>query len=242
MLRHRKNDHTICRSVYEILRDSGITDTDTLLQIQVDDELLAENSVILDLWTEYQSWIYVQSDLQHYIRDDQELPGGYIFSEWQYFIARNGENLRRMLIALYSDYNPIENYSMTESGADGERRDKSTTTPSGKTTSTVKTNKTGINSTGTGALTDQAVDELTYENAKTELSFTNTQSMSFDGSTLTGYHTAKEHYFKRSGNIGTTTTADMITGEKKLREETDLIRTFVQRFMYEYCYYVGGDE
>ena len=64
--------------------------------------------------------------------------------------------------------------------------------------------------------------------------------MDFDGDTLTGYHEANEHYLKRSGNIGVTTSAQMITGEVELRK-IDLLKDYIREFFNRYGYAVGGD-
>ena len=141
-----------------------------------------------------------------------------------------------------ANYDPISNYDMIEQAADGKRLDSgtSTTTPSGTSTNTNSLYRTGINSSGDGVLTDKTVNEQTYTDAQTETAIEpdNTQTMDFDGQTKTGYHEANEHYMKRSGNIGVTTTQQMAESEIELRKH-DLLLEFVTRFIERHCYYAG---
>lgn len=237
------NDPTrTTRRLYDILVDIGISSADNTLDLVVDGVTLADNALILDLWLRRSEWLYTQSKLQHSFitRDGQqiEIDGGYIIAEWGNFIARNGVNLKRMIDALYSDYNPIENYSMVEIGTDGERRDNTRVTPSGSTTITSTPYVTGINSSGDGAQAGKTETTTTYNDAQSETEYDNTLSADFDGDTKTGYNVASEKFLKRSGNIGVTTSMQMIRQEIDGRR-IDLIQDFVDRFFALTCYYVG---
>lgn len=227
------------RKIHDILQDSGIAASDELLQITVDGVTIATNAEVLDLWLRRTEWLYSQSDLQHYMKDGTELPGGYVFSEWQLFCARNGENLKRMLDALFSEYNPIDNYNMKESSSDGEKQDGQKVTPKGVIKVETTPFQTGINSVNDGAQTGKTTTETSYTNASSDTTYDNTKTMeNNDGDTLTGYHHVTEHFLKRSGNIGVTTSAQMIGQELELRV-VDLLDEFVSRFFKLYCYYVG---
>ena len=227
--------------VYDILllyHEKGITPD---LEIEVNGETLADYNTVLGLWIKRQDWIYRQSKLQHSLIPEtgEELYGGYIFSEWQNFIARNGENLKRMIDALYADYNPIENYNMREQGATGTKQDAHRTTPHGEIQVDTTPFATGINSTGDGAQVGKTTTTTSYTDADSETTYDNTMSIKDNDDTAeSGYHRGEQHYLKRSGNIGVTTSAQMIEQEIKLRI-VDLIADFVKRFFDSYCYYVG---
>lgn len=149
--------------------------------------------------------------------------------------------LYRAWAALQAEYDPVSNYDMYEEGADGKKIDKETVTPSGGTKNTQKTYHTGLNSTGNGAEADYVETEVTpLAGAKTETSRSNTQTMTFDGDSLTGYYEATEHYFKRSGNIGVTESSTMVQHELDLRAR-DLLREWVKGFIDRYCFVVGGE-
>lgn len=162
---------------------------------------------------------------------------------WSRFVASNIKGLYSVYTTLItSTYDPLSNYDMTEQGADGQRLDKTkaTTTPSGETINTVETYRTGLDSTGDGSLTDKNVGTTTFNQAKTETETepTNSQSMSFNGQTLSGYNQAKEHFLKRSGNIGVTTSQQMAESEIELRK-FDILYEFVKRFIGRHCFYAG---
>lgn len=248
MLRMRETDHRISRRVYDIIKDAQLTDPeDTILQIVVDDELIAEHHEILNLWLMHSSWIYTQSDLQHFemLIDEEtvEIRGGYIIAEWQTFVARNGENLKRMLDALFADYDPISNYDMKESGSDGETEDVTHQTPKGKTHTDITPYATGINSTGNGAQQGKQMTETYFsDQAEAETSHDHNKSIPDNaGSSVSGFWKTRQHFFQRHGNIGVTTSAQMITQELELRV-VEVVRDFVQRFFDQYCYYVGGGD
>ena len=128
---------------------------------------------------------------------------------------------------------------MVEQGATGTKQDKHRTTPHGKITNTSSAYQTGINSTGDGALTGKTVTDTEYTNADSETEYDNTMTIkNNDDVAESGYHKGEQHYLKRSGNIGVTTSAQMIEQELKLRV-VDLIADFVKRFFDSYCYFVG---
>lgn len=185
-----------------------------------------------------------------YSAPDEHATVNHFVYMWQQHCARNAENLARSMDALFSDYNPISNYDMVEQGADGTRKDTvtSSTTPYGQVLSESETDKAGLgySGSGTGVLSDFVSTRTFYQNddqgnaTHTETTETpsNTKNMDFDGSTKTGYHDAREHYLKRVGNIGVTTSQQMIESELQIRK-TDLMAEFVDRFIHKYCFYVG---
>ncbi len=227
--------------IYDILSQFPSTQDMPSLHIVVDGETLADSATVYGLWLRRAEWRYLQSKLQHYYdgTTQEEIIGGYIFAEWSDFIARNGQNLKRMIDALFSEYNPIENYNMREQSATGTKQDSHRTTPHGAITVENTPYQTGINSTGDGAQTGKSITETSYENADSETTYDNTMSIkNNDDLPETGFHRGEQHYLKRSGNIGVTTSAQMIEQELNLRT-VDLIDDFVKRFFDKYCYYVG---
>ena len=158
---------------------------------------------------------------------------------WTSWLSVRLPDIRRMYNAVYADYNPISNYDMIEAAADGERIDESSTTvtPTGRqrTTNTVK--RQGMNSVSY-VLADEVTSETEYLNGyKTESTTTpgNTKTANFDGETLTGLHTATEHRLKRSGNIGVTTSQQMIESELNLRKQ-NILKMLIREFIYDNCF------
>lgn len=143
-----------------------------------------------------------------------------------------GNSLSSLYRAMFSEYNPIENYMMIEKGDDTRaltddttdthnKQNTNTTTTDGETTignnSTRDIKKAGFN------ITTPALDtvETTNENDTN----TNNETVEQSGNeTLTGQSVktvteSNKHNFTRSGNIGVTTSQQMIESEIELRKK-----------------------
>lgn len=165
---------------------------------------------------------------------------GYFISLWQEYVNNTKYNLYRTLDAMKREYDPIANYDMTESGADGKRLSKETTTPFGGTQTESSVNRYGVDSGNNGQPYDKTTVKSTpLAGAKTEHTYENDKSISFDGDTHTGYHEGNEHFLKRSGNVGVTTNAQLLTGEIEVRKH-DILREYVKTFIDRYAYCLGG--
>ena len=192
--------------------------------------------------------LQVLGEMDHYSSWDVVVPVNtqatvaYYAALWTQYRQNTEDQLLRAVDAVTADYDPLSNYDMKESGADGKRLSKETdtTTPTGGTKTT--TYKYGINSGADGA-EDGRAETVPIDGAKTELTreYQNNQSMTYDGSTLTGYHDANEHYMQRHGNIGVTTNVQLISGEVEMRLKTDLLRDYIKEFFARYGFCVGGD-
>lgn len=164
----------------------------------------------------------------------------YLRNLWTHYCNVHLDNLRRAYQALQAEYDPISNYDMKEEGADGRRKDQQSTsnTTTGTSTTTSSAYKTGFGSVAE-TLTDKVTNSQTaYPSVTVTETPTNTQSISYDGDTKTGYHEGTEHFLKRSGNIGVTTSQQMIESEIQLRK-ADLLRDYVTAFMRSVAFYRG---
>lgn len=162
---------------------------------------------------------------------------------WIAYTEETAAQLQRSLEAMAALYDPVSNYDLTEHAADGRKLDKETetNTPTGGTQTVTDTKLAGMNSSGEGAQRDHdtvTVTPLEGSKTETERQPANTMTGSFEDHTLTG-HEISEHYLKRSGNIGVTTNAQMVTGEIELRK-ISLLRMYVKDFINRYCYVIGG--
>ena len=134
--------------------------------------------------------------------------------------------------ALTADYNPINNYSMTESGED-TRTNTGTQSTSGERSGTEKetpnlTNTTtGENSSNGGLFGFNSAESVpsdtthgTNTNTNTQSGTVNTETGGTSLTTRTDALTEKSvHTFERSGNIGVTTSQQMIESELELRKK-----------------------
>lgn len=206
------------------------------LGVTVDSEEIFSNTEVLTELVSKYSLFYWQTPAREY--------GIEFLDLWHHYVAVMGDQLKKLYDAFIADYNPISNYDMTEEGLDGTRRDGTTTTntPTGTQSTTTDTNRYAIDSDAGGEPSDKTTTTTSYTDrtdTRTETP-SNTQSGAFDGNTLTNYHEAKEHYFKRSGNIGTTTVPDMLEKELKIRKK-NLLTDFCAGFIEQHCYYCGSE-
>lgn len=105
------------------------------------------------------------------------------------------------------EYNPIENYSMSESGTD-------TRTPNITTTDSMNVGEQNNSTTSTDSVSPYDTQTFTDSN-KTIVTENNGARVDSNTRTETGTETTK-HDFKRSGNIGVTTSQQMLESERKV--------------------------
>lgn len=164
---------------------------------------------------------------------------------WGSYVRETAAQLQRQLNAMTAEYNPINNYDLTEHYADCTKRatHTDTTTPTGgtRTESTIK--KSGLGSIGDGENSDHTESTITpLENTKTETQHTyqNDQTATVDETTLTGGE-VRQHVLRKYGNVGVTQNSQMITAEMELRR-ISILRDYVREFVCRYCFSVGGSE
>ena len=116
----------------------------------------------------------------------------------------------KLVDTLSLEYNPIENYSMTEKGTD-------TRTPN-----ITQTNK-GLNKNTVGVDTSITTGKTTFDKSdsfindtKTTNTGTNTDTQDINTTVTTAGNEKTIHEFTRSGNIGVTTSQQMIESERQL--------------------------
>lgn len=114
------------------------------------------------------------------------------------------------------EYDPIENYSMTESGTDVRTPDLvSNTTASG----TSSANATDTSTTTSAVTTyDNTADFINQNKGTADNTNTTTTENSSTGKTTTTGTEKTTHEFKRSGNIGVTTSQQMIQSEREVAD------------------------
>lgn len=134
--------------------------------------------------------------------------------------------------SLTANYNPINNYSMTESGEDTRTNtgtQSTSGTQSGTETETpnLTTTATGENNSSGGLFGFNSAESVssdtthgTNTNTNTQSGTVNTNTSGTTSSTRTDDLTEKSiHTFERSGNIGVTTSQQMIESELELRKK-----------------------
>lgn len=162
---------------------------------------------------------------------------------WESFLLRNKNNIDRRYAALIADYNPLHNYDSTETESiidetthDSDKTSNATKTQNGTATDTGATEGAskiyGYNSTS--GVNDSSATS-TNNNTHTD-NFTNTDEYTETQSDNTD--NTRERELRRYGNIGVTTSAQMIQGELGLRTY-DLAIEVIRDFAKQYLYAVG---
>ena len=182
----------------------------------------------------------------------------YLRETFLSWLNRNNDNIARQIETLAKDYDPIANYDMTEQAADGTKIAKETTTATPSGTMQVASAHTGTDTTtdkrygfDSAAAVPADTSDLQHGETITDTtSFTNYKTVTDtesahdrsvttpDGSTLSGLDSGSEHYLRRYGNIGVTTSAQLATGELALRVH-DIAIEWLERFADQYLIYVG---
>lgn len=116
----------------------------------------------------------------------------------------------KLVDTLSLEYNPIENYFMTEKGTD-TRTPNITQTNKGKNTNTV-----GLDTSITTGKTTFDKSDSFINDSKTTNTGTNTDTQDIDTTVTTAGNEKTVHEFTRSGNIGVTTSQRMIQSEREL--------------------------
>lgn len=116
----------------------------------------------------------------------------------------------KLVDTLSLEYNPIENYSMTEKGKDTRTPDI-TQTNKGK-----NTNTTGLDTAITTGKTTFDKSDSFINDTKTTNTGTNTDTQDINTTVTTAGNEKTEHELTRRGNIGVTTSQQMIESERKL--------------------------
>lgn len=169
----------------------------------------------------YLMWLLKYSNF-NYISDDKNEIKSYIDILTKIYSNRFTKSVNVLL----ADYNPIENYNSTET----ESIDISGQNSSTSEISTTSSGETSSNSTGETTETLSPYDSENFNNnSKNNSSGVTTENSSTtDNSSNTMSATTSQinnRTLKRSGNIGVTTTQQMIQSEIELRKN-DLINDF----------------
>lgn len=215
--------------IHEILNNLSLISPPPDFSIEINGETVYDAAAVLGEFRRYANYDFYQ------YRESELTPVADFWREWVHFRAVTNENFARTYAAFFSDYNPIENYALNETSLDGEKIDKvkDTTTPHGGTKSETKIfGVDSVSGVDSGTTTNTLLENT---NTETEKEYTNSKSGTFDGETKEGYNNVKEHFFKRSGNIGTMTAADMIKAEREMRMKAGILEDYIMRFINMYC-------
>ena len=169
----------------------------------------------------YLMWVLRYSNFK-YISDDVEEIKKYVDILSKIYSDRFTKSVSVLLV----EYNPIENYNSTETENIEITGENSTTSENSTTT----TGETTTNTTGENTETLSPYDSENFnnnsKNNSTALTTENSSSSDNSSNTMSGTSSqSNARTLKRSGNIGVTTSQQMIQSEIELRKN-DLINDF----------------
>lgn len=159
---------------------------------------------------------------------------------WERFFEKNRVNFSRMYAALIAEYSPINNYDMTETETNTETRGevlKTFTPTSENIVSESTTTRENVDSLVTTF--DDATPRLDnrVQNPQTTIS-TTTNTIGNTETTTQNAPDSGERTLTRSGNIGVTTSQQMIESEINLRR-FNFVDYVLSEFVKQHCFFVG---
>lgn len=168
-----------------------------------------------------------------------------IFASWTLYKTLRTDDYMKMAIAVNSNYNPIENYNSEETNVimrnDGTYQEQ---IGHGKTTTDTANGVTNENSVTTFEDTTYRPNSKNVQSGSTTSAETGTttttkqhilsSSVTVDDVTYSADET-EAHINKKSGNIGVTTTQQMIQSEIELRMK-NITEMFIDEYVRQYCY------
>ena len=143
----------------------------------------------------------------------------FLYNQLIIFLEENKDNYTRIMEALTAEYNPIENYNMVEYSGSASKVSDTKSTPG---TVTVKNNVFPFDlNSGSGKPESQTETSATqstagYDNASQTMRWADGDAF---GATPSGNSVAMQKH-TRSGNIGLTTSQQMLEQELKLRADS----------------------
>ena len=143
----------------------------------------------------------------------------FLYNQLIIFLEENKDNYTRIMEALTAKYNPIENYNMVEYSGSASKVSDTKSTPG---TVTVKNNVFPFDlNSGSGKPESQTETSATqstagYDNASQTMQWADGDDF---GATPSGNSVAMQKH-TRTGNIGVTTSQQMLEQELKLRADS----------------------
>lgn len=202
----------------------------------------------------YDNVTLIDSDtVEHYLYDRYgDFYCSRMWTKWQTYNELHVADFARALAAWNADYNPLDNYNGKETRVNidnyGTETNSRTTDPlHNKVTNTALTGTESATYTTTDTSETPRLEEKTTNAGGTETTddlhetktkTRETSTLSIDGTSYTAHDVHGEIY-TRAGNLGVTTTQQMITSETDMRLNP-VQKNYLDRFIYMFASYVGG--
>lgn len=140
----------------------------------------------------------------------------FLYNQIIIFLEENKDNYSRIMAALTAEYNPIENYNMVEYSGSASKVSDTKSTPGNITATTKLAPFTDDNQNLSQTITSALKSTAGYEDASQSMRWSDGDAF---GATPSGNSVAMQKH-TRSGNIGVTTSQQMLEQELKLRADS----------------------
>lgn len=148
----------------------------------------------------------------------------FLYNQIIIFLEENKDNYSRIMAALTEEYNPLENYNMVEYSGSASKVSDTKSTPGTITATTKVAPFTDDNQNLSQTVTSALKSSAGYEDASQSMRWADGDAF---GATPTGNSVAMQKH-TRSGNIGVTTSQQMLEQELKLRADS-IVEEFLMR-------------
>lgn len=148
----------------------------------------------------------------------------FFYNQIIIFLEENKDGYSKIMEALTAEYNPIENYNMVEYSGSASKVSDTKSTPGNITATTKVAPFTDDNQNLSQTITSALKSTAGYEDASQSMRWADGDAF---GSTPTGNSVAMQKH-TRSGNIGVTTSQQMLEQELKLRADS-IVDEFLMR-------------
>lgn len=200
----------------------------------------------------YSLGVHIDNWLKYWYGDEKARDDDYLvyINSW---LASSTDRLSKLYNALAENYDPLENYRMTEESGKATKRAemdidtsrtgtfKTTTKPAGVTSTEKRTTDDGLtmrdyaqnvtNYDVNGTVTE-VTEEGTDHGVKTKNSYQGSETLSAGNISVSG-HEVETNEITRSGNIGVTTSQQMLQSEIDIRLANDFVKLFGEIFERE---------
>lgn len=148
----------------------------------------------------------------------------FLYNQIIIFLEENKDGYSRIMSALTAEYNPIENYNMTELSGSASKVSDTKSTPGNLTATTKVAPFTDDNQNLHQTVTSALKSTAGYEDASQTMRWAEGDAF---GATPSGNSVAMQKHI-RSGNVGVTTNQQMLTQELKLRADS-IVEDFLKK-------------
>lgn len=202
----------------------------------------------------YNNVTLIDSDtVEHYLYDRYgDFYCARMWTKWETYNELHAADFARALAAWNAEYNPLDNYNGKETRINldnygAETNDRTTDPSHNKVTNAALTGTESATYTTTDTSETERLEEKTTNSGGTETTddlhetktkTRETSTLSIDGTSYTAHDVHGEIY-TRAGNLGVTTTQQMITSETEMRLNP-VQKNYLDRFIYMFASYVGG--